>query len=45
MDYNWQQDAIECWRLAIRWQAIRGGHIRPQSVLEMYWAEAAGAIP
>lgn len=43
--YNWRQDAIDCWRLAIHWLAITSGHRRPQRPLEMYWAEAAGVIP
>ena len=45
MDYDWQQDAFECWRLAIRWKAITGGYVRPRSLVEMYWAESHGAIP
>jgi hypothetical protein len=45
MTYNWQQDALECWRLAIHWQSIRHGHRRPQRPLEVYWCEQAGSIP
>ena len=43
--YDWRIDAYESWALAIRWKGITRGVIRPQRPLEMYWAEAAGAIP
>ncbi len=45
MTYDWERDSIECWRLAVRWQAITRGFIRPARPLEMYWAEAKGCIP
>lgn len=45
MAYDFHRDSFDSWVLAIYWQAITRGYVRPARPLEMYWAEAAGAIP
>ena len=45
MAYDWHQDALACFHLAIRLKALAIGSIRFQTIPEMYWQESHGVIP
>jgi hypothetical protein len=45
MDYDWRQDAIGSYTLALRMISLRLGVRRFNTIAEMYWQEAHGVIP
>lgn len=45
MTYDWRQDALDCYHLALRMIALRLGVVRFETIPEMYWQEAHGVIP
>lgn len=44
MAYDWRQDAINSYTLALRMIALRIGSARFKTLPEMYWQEAHGVI-
>lgn len=45
LDYNWRQDAYECYLLAYRIKALIKGSARFETLPEMYLVESVGGIP
>lgn len=45
MAYDWRQDALACYMLALRMMALRKGAVRFKTLPEMYWQERHGVIP
>lgn len=44
MAYDWRQDAIACYMLALRMMALRKGSVQFKTLPEMYWQERHGVI-
>lgn len=43
--YDWRQDALDCYHLALRMKALAIGARRFETISEMYWCERHGVIP
>jgi hypothetical protein len=45
LTYDWREDALDCYHLALHMLALKVGSKQFRTLPEMYWVERNGGIP